>query len=67
MLSQDGKTNPFTLRPHSQRYADILQVRKGLPVHQQMDEFLDMFNKNQFVVMVGETGSGKTTQYVSQL
>merc|ERR1711939_123315 len=60
--AMDGKTNPFTLRPHSQRYADILQVRKGLPVHQQMDEFLDMFNKNQFVVMVGETGSGKTTQ-----
>lgn len=26
-----------------------------------------MFSKNQFVVMVGETGSGKTTQCVSSL
>ncbi|KAK4049570.1 DEAH-box ATP-dependent RNA helicase prp43 [Microbotryomycetes sp. JL201] len=58
----DGQTNPFTLRPHSKRYFDILNVRKNLPVHQQMGEFLEMFNANQFVVMVGETGSGKTTQ-----
>ncbi|KAK4047526.1 DEAH-box ATP-dependent RNA helicase prp43, partial [Microbotryomycetes sp. JL221] len=57
----DGDTNPFTLRPHSKRYFDILKVRKNLPVHQQMSEFLEMFNNNQFVVMVGETGSGKTT------
>ncbi|SCV70266.1 BQ2448_1660 [Microbotryum intermedium] len=57
-----GETNPWTLRPHSKRYMDILKVRENLPVHQQMSEFLDLFNKNQFVVMVGETGSGKTTQ-----
>jgi pre-mRNA-splicing factor ATP-dependent RNA helicase DHX15/PRP43 len=39
-----------------------MKLRKALPVHAQMSEFLDMFSKNQFVVMVGETGSGKTTQ-----
>ncbi|KAI5478143.1 hypothetical protein MNV49_005407 [Pseudohyphozyma bogoriensis] len=60
--AMDGQTNPFTLRPHSQKYNDILAVRKKLPVHKQMGEFLDMFNASQFVVMVGETGSGKTTQ-----
>jgi flagellar biosynthesis GTPase FlhF len=27
--------------------------------------FLLMFNENQVIVMVGETGSGKTTQSVS--
>ncbi|EEB96550.1 hypothetical protein MPER_04302, partial [Moniliophthora perniciosa FA553] len=27
-----------------------------------MDEFLTMFSNNQIIVMVGETGSGKTTQ-----
>ncbi|GAA5946568.1 hypothetical protein JCM10213_006632, partial [Rhodosporidiobolus nylandii] len=57
-----GETNPFTLRPHSKRYMDIFEVRKKLPVHQQMDEFLKMFNDSQFVVLSGETGSGKTTQ-----
>ncbi|KAK4699486.1 pre-mRNA-splicing factor ATP-dependent RNA helicase DHX15/PRP43, partial [Phenoliferia sp. Uapishka_3] len=60
--AMDGPTNPFTLRPHSQRYVDILKVRKNLPVHQQMSEFLEMFQRSQFTVMVGETGSGKTTQ-----
>ncbi|GAA6007130.1 hypothetical protein JCM10207_001520 [Rhodosporidiobolus poonsookiae] len=57
-----GETNPFTLRPHSKNYFNIFEVRKKLPVHQQMSEFLDMFNNNQFVVLSGETGSGKTTQ-----
>ncbi|GAA5896499.1 hypothetical protein JCM8208_004215 [Rhodotorula glutinis] len=57
-----GDINPFTLQPFSKRYADIFAVRKKLPVHQQMNEFLEMFNANQFVVLSGETGSGKTTQ-----
>lgn len=61
-LAQDGPTNPFTLRPHSKRYMDILTLRKNLPVHQQMSEFIEMFQSSQFTVMVGETGSGKTTQ-----
>lgn len=30
-----------------------------------MDEFYDIFNRSQIMVMVGETGSGKTTQCVS--
>jgi pre-mRNA-splicing factor ATP-dependent RNA helicase DHX15/PRP43 len=41
---------------------DILTLRKNLPVHQQMSEFIEMFQSSQFTVMVGETGSGKTTQ-----
>lgn len=52
------------MRPHSKRYFDIFEVRKKLPVHQQMSEFLTMFSESQFVVLSGETGSGKTTQYV---
>lgn len=62
LVLQDGPTNPFTLRPHSKRYMDILTLRKNLPVHQQMSEFIEMFQSSQFTVMVGETGSGKTTQ-----
>lgn len=65
--AMNGATNPFTLQPHSSRYYDILAARKKLPVHQQMGDFLRMFSESQFIVMVGETGSGKTTQSVSSL
>ncbi|GAA97825.1 uncharacterized protein L969DRAFT_89610 [Mixia osmundae IAM 14324] len=58
----DGNVNPFTKRPFSSKYKDILDRRKKLPVFQQMEGFLDMFQRSQFVVMEGETGSGKTTQ-----
>jgi pre-mRNA-splicing factor ATP-dependent RNA helicase DHX15/PRP43 len=61
--AMDGPTNPFTGRAHSTRYFEILKQRKNLPVHQQMTEFLEIFSRSQFTVMVGETGSGKTTQY----
>ncbi|KAK9897558.1 hypothetical protein P389DRAFT_58452 [Cystobasidium minutum MCA 4210] len=54
--------NPFNGKPYSQRYKDIMKKRKDLPVFQQMDEFFQIFSKNQITVMVGETGSGKTTQ-----
>ncbi|KAH7886626.1 P-loop containing nucleoside triphosphate hydrolase protein [Phlebopus sp. FC_14] len=54
--------NPFTKSPHTSQYKKILEARKKLPVYAQMDEFYKMFNQNQIIVMVGETGSGKTTQ-----
>lgn len=62
MNAQAGDTNPFNLKPHSKKYKDIFKTRQGLPVHKQMGEFLEMFSSSQFTVMVGETGSGKTTQ-----
>ena len=56
--------NPHSGRPYSQRYFQILEGRKKLPVWEQRNEFFDvMVRKNQTIVlMVGETGSGKTTQ-----
>ncbi|KAL2650957.1 hypothetical protein R1flu_019085 [Riccia fluitans] len=54
--------NPYTNRPYSQRYFEILEKRKTLPVWQQKQEFLDILAKNQTMILVGETGSGKTTQ-----
>ncbi|KXN81059.1 putative pre-mRNA-splicing factor ATP-dependent RNA helicase prp43 [Leucoagaricus sp. SymC.cos] len=58
----DHDLNAFTKVPHTPQYKKILETRKKLPVFEQMDEFLEMFNKNQIVIVVGETGSGKTTQ-----
>ncbi|KAG7093996.1 DEAH-box ATP-dependent RNA helicase prp43 [Marasmius oreades] len=58
----DHENNPFTKKPHTAQYRKILEARKKLPVFMQMDEFLTMFSDNQIIVMVGETGSGKTTQ-----
>ncbi|KAK1915748.1 DEAH-box ATP-dependent RNA helicase prp43 [Pyrenophora teres f. teres] len=40
----------------------ILKKRRELPVHQQRDEFLKLYQESQILVFVGETGSGKTTQ-----
>ncbi|KAM3556752.1 hypothetical protein MY1884_004894 [Beauveria asiatica] len=60
--AEDLDSNPFTGRPHSQKYFQILQGRRDLPVHKQRQEFLDKYHETQILVFVGETGSGKTTQ-----
>merc|ERR1719353_675695 len=57
--------NPLTGRSYSQRYHTILEARKKLPVWEQRNEFFEMIGKNQTIVLVGETGSGKTTQIPS--
>lgn len=59
---ESGKANPFTGRPFTQKYIDILRVRRDLPVHAQRAQFLEIFQSTQIMVFVGETGSGKTTQ-----
>eukprot|EP00933_Yihiella_yeosuensis_P025552 TRINITY_DN1980_c5_g1_i1.p1 TRINITY_DN1980_c5_g1~~TRINITY_DN1980_c5_g1_i1.p1 ORF type:complete len:707 (-),score=143.66 TRINITY_DN1980_c5_g1_i1:109-2229(-) len=58
----EEKLNPLTQQPYSQRYHDILSKRKGLPAWEARKEFLKLVKRNQTVVLVGETGSGKTTQ-----
>ncbi|KAL2044171.1 hypothetical protein N7G274_002876 [Stereocaulon virgatum] len=60
--AEDGPNNPFSGKPLSSQYFNILRTRRNLPVHQQRDEFLGLYQKSQFLVFVGETGSGKTTQ-----
>lgn len=61
----DNPTNVFAHdgpRPYSDNYAKVLEKRKELPVFAQMDEFFEKYNSSQIMVMIGETGSGKTTQ-----
>ncbi|CAG9465661.1 unnamed protein product [Pedinophyceae sp. YPF-701] len=56
------QVNPWTGRLYSQRYHDILAKRIGLPVWQAKEQFIKMVQDHQTTILVGETGSGKTTQ-----
>ncbi|XP_006457103.1 hypothetical protein AGABI2DRAFT_122973 [Agaricus bisporus var. bisporus H97] len=38
----DHNLNPFTKKPHSSQYKAILNMRKKLPVYEQMDSFLEI-------------------------
>ncbi|RCI13135.1 hypothetical protein L249_1133 [Ophiocordyceps polyrhachis-furcata BCC 54312] len=40
----------------------IQKTRKSLPVYQYRDQFLAAMEEHQILIIVGETGSGKTTQ-----
>ena len=54
--------NKYTGRPFSQKFWTILEKRKGLPVWEYYTKFMELVKTHQCVVLVGETGSGKTTQ-----
>ncbi|GAB0497266.1 hypothetical protein MMPV_008590 [Pyropia vietnamensis] len=46
----------------SSQYWGILETRRKLPVHEARAELLSLLGTHQVLVLVGETGSGKTTQ-----
>ncbi|KAG2706661.1 hypothetical protein I3843_05G102300 [Carya illinoinensis] len=45
----------------------LAQQRQYLPIYSVRDELLQVIHENQVVVVVGETGSGKTTQLTQYL
>ncbi|KFK41995.1 hypothetical protein AALP_AA2G198700 [Arabis alpina] len=54
--------NKWNGKAYTRRYYEILEKRKSLPVWAQKEEFLQTLKSNQTIILVGETGSGKTTQ-----
>jgi pre-mRNA-splicing factor ATP-dependent RNA helicase DHX15/PRP43 len=58
----NGTINKWTGLSYTQRYYNILKTRRTLPVYQFQDDLIKAVQDNQFVVVEGETGSGKTTQ-----
>jgi hypothetical protein len=42
-----GGVNPYTARPYSARYYDILKKRTGLPVYEFLDELLKKVKNSQ--------------------
>ncbi|KAI6223008.1 RNA helicase [Aphelenchoides fujianensis] len=54
--------NPYNGNVYSVRYYQILDQRMRLPVWDYREKFMELLNANQCITLVGETGSGKTTQ-----
>lgn len=72
-LDLDTKTNennPLNKRlleelqdkTENEKYNKMLEFRKKLPAFDKRDELLNLLNKEQVIVISGETGCGKTTQ-----
>jgi pre-mRNA-splicing factor ATP-dependent RNA helicase DHX15/PRP43 len=59
---QSNAINRWTGLPYSSRYYSLLATRQKLPVYQFREQLIEAVRENQFVVVEGETGSGKTTQ-----
>ncbi|ANQ09335.1 Adenosinetriphosphatase [Plasmodium coatneyi] len=47
--------------------ADLLKLKESLPIFRSKKELLDAVYNNNIIIIVGETGSGKTTQIVQYL
>jgi HrpA-like RNA helicase len=54
-------TNSQTIHQQTHRHQQT-HHKKGLPVWQAKDDFINMVHQHQTSILVGETGSGKTTQ-----
>lgn len=54
--------NKLTKKPYSRRWHDINEKRIKLPVWEYREQFMRLLDENQIIILVGETGSGKTTQ-----
>lgn len=61
-ITVENSINKFTNKLYSKKWHDIYQKRIKLPVWERKEEFLRLLDENQTIVLVGETGSGKTTQ-----
>lgn len=54
--------NPYTGKPFSANYTAVRAISQSLPVSRSIPRLLSTIAKHNVVIVVGETGSGKTTQ-----
>ena len=50
-----------------QQRQEIRRIRSELPIYQKKEEIIRTIRENQIVMIIGETGSGKTTQIAQYL
>jgi pre-mRNA-splicing factor ATP-dependent RNA helicase DHX15/PRP43 len=62
MTQSNPTVNRYTMQNYSHQYFELLKKRRQLPVWEYKEAFMATLDKNQVTVLVGETGSGKTTQ-----
>lgn len=55
----------FMNKQNHTKYREMLKIRKTLPSYNYKENIIEAVNRNQVIVITGETGCGKTTQ-VSQ-
>ncbi|CRG99387.1 pre-mRNA-splicing factor ATP-dependent RNA helicase PRP43, putative [Plasmodium relictum] len=60
--NEDLLINKLTNKRYSSRYFELLEEKKKLPAWNAKKNFLKLFKKNDILIIVGDTGSGKTTQ-----
>ncbi len=61
-LAEEKQASVSVVQPQLSAHEKILQDRKTLPIYTYREKLLELIRDNQVVVLVGETGSGKTTQ-----
>ena len=57
-----GKKQKKRVSPGRNANKSIAEQRRSLPIYKLKDEFIKKMADNQILIVVGETGSGKTTQ-----
>lgn len=62
LANRVNTVNPYNGQVYSQKFHSIYQKRIALPVFEYQSDFMRLLAENQCIVLVGETGSGKTTQ-----
>ena len=65
--NQDSRSDAEVMREFEaicldDRYAELHATRRRLPAFASRDDFLAILKRSRVVIVVGETGSGKTTQ-----
>lgn len=61
-LTQEQRVLKVQIDAAEQAQRTIQEVRKSLPTYQYREQFLAAIKEYQVLILVGETGSGKTTQ-----
>ncbi|KAG9315621.1 pre-mRNA splicing factor [Chiua virens] len=62
MMSEKDKLLQRQIEEAEQRIKTIEETRKSLPIYTYREQLLDAIKEHQVLIVVAETGSGKTTQ-----